>query len=339
MQICHLEAKIRFLTGATIPLWAGNGFMAMLGNRLKDRVCAVHIPGQEELSVAMTRRPGCKRDCQLSHHCHYGRLFKSPSRAGQERSAISAMSFEPALSLILMPPATGSYDPGDCASIGFAAIGPALDSLPYLFLALRDLGRSGIGRDRQTGSGRFELESADCLTCQEREPVYRDGNLQSRISTFSYQDLLRRTEQFNGSVALDFAAPTHIGDNVVYSSRPSFRMLLGHLLLRANALSSWHGKGFLFGHRECQRMLENAEKIEQVSAFVQEVFPRRQARASMQKEAEWQPPYFLGEIVYRGSFSRQIMALLSLGQIIHVGRAACAGNGLFRMKKRPPHIS
>jgi len=330
IQICLLEVKIRFLTQAYIPLWAGNSLSAGLGNKLRDRVCAVYVNSQEEPSMTMTEHRNCKKNCELSQCCNYGRLFTSLPKADQEGPAIS---FESPLPLILIPPATGSYDPEDCASVGFATIGPALDSLPYLFLALRDLGKSGLGRDRHIGGGRFDLESADSLTPQERKQVYDDGNLQSMMSTFSYFDLLRQAEKFNGSVALKFITPTQIGDWIGYSSRPSFRMLLMHLLQRANALSSSHGTGYLYNPKECQNILENAEKVEQVSAFVEEVHPRRQT--NMQNEFEWQPPYFLGEIVYRGSFSKDMMALLSLGQIIHVGRAATIGNGMFKMERCP----
>ena len=80
-------------------------------------------------------------------------------------------------------------------------------------------------------------------------------------------------------------------------------------------------------------MLEKAEKIEQVSAFVDEVHLSRQNDG--QKESHGQLPYFLGEIAYRGSFSKDIMAMLSLGQIINVGKGASIGNGMFRIEKGP----
>jgi hypothetical protein len=132
---------------------------------------------------------------------------------------------------------------------------------------------------------------------------------------------------------LKFITPTQLGDENGYSSRPSFRMLLMHLLLRANGLSSSYGTGYLYNSRECQAILENAEKVEQVSAFVEEVHARR--LANMHNELELQPPYFLGEIIYRGSFSKEMMVLLSLGQIIHMGRGAAIGNGMFKMERCP----
>jgi hypothetical protein len=330
IQICLLEARIRFLTQAHIPLWAGNGFRAGLGNKLIDRVCAVYIHNPEEPLKAITDRHNCRKNCQLAQCCSYGKLFTSFPLADQTDSLTP---FEAPLPLILMPPATGSYSPEDCAMVGFAVIGSALDSLPYLFLALRDLGKSGLGQDRHIGDGRFDLESADSLSPQERKQVYNSGNLQSRISTFSYSDLLGQAEKFDGSVTLRFLTPTHIGDGSIYSSRPSFGMLLGHLLLRANMLSSSHGTGYLYNPEECQSMLEKAENVAQVSAFVDEVHLHRQN--DMQNESDWQPPHFLGEIVYKGSFSKDIMALLSLGQIVHVGKAAAIGNGMFRIEKGP----
>ena len=330
IQICLLEARIRFLTQAHIPLWAGNGFRSGLGNKLIDRVCAVYVNGHEEPSKAISDRRNCRRNCQLSQYCSYGKLFTSFPPTDQKDSITP---FEAPLPLILKPPATGSYSPEDCATVGFVTIGSTLDSLPYLFLALRDLGKSGLGQDRHIGGGRFNLESADSLSPLEREQVYYNGNLQSKISTFGYLDLHGRAEKYDGSIAVRFLTPTHIGEGSRYSSRPSFGMLLGHLLSRANILSSSHGTGYLYSPEECQNMLEKAEKVVQVSAFVDEVRLHRQT--DMHNESDWQPPYFLGEIVYRGSFSKDIMALLSLGQIIHVGKGATIGNGMFSIEKRP----
>lgn len=333
IQIGLLEARIRFLTQAHIPLWAGNGFRVGMGNKLIDRVCAVYIHNPKEPSKELNERRHCRKSCQLAKCCSYGSLFRSFSLEGQKDSL---GSFEAPLPLILTPPATGSYSPNDCATVGFAMIGSALDTLPYLFLALRDLGKSGLGQDRHIGGGRFDLELAYSLSPQERKQVYYNGNLQSSISTFSYLDLLGQAEKFDGSITLRFITPTHIGDWCGYSSRPSFGMLLGHLLMRSNMLSSSHGTGYLYGPEECKDMLEKAEKMEQVSAFVDEVHLHRQNYGQDgQGDSQWRPPHFLGEIVYRGSFSKDIMALLSLGQIVNVGKGASIGNGMFRMEKSP----
>jgi hypothetical protein len=329
VQICMIEIKIRFLTQTHISLWAGNGFRVGLGNKLRDRICAVYVHNHEDPSKEIVNYRNC-RICQIYNSCNYGRLFAS---FPQKIQKVPVIPFESSLPLILMPPDAGSYSPGDYATVGFVTIGPALDSLPYLFLALSDLGKSGFGRDRHIGGGRFELESADSLTPQERKKVYHSGNLLSRINTFSYSDLLRQAEELNGSLVLRFITPTHIGYGNIYSSRPSFRMVLMNLLFRANALSISHGAGYLYSPKECQDMLERSEKVEQVRAIENEVYPHRQT--DMHNESDRQPPYFLGKIVYRGSFSKDIMALLSLGQIIHVGKAATIGNGIFRMEKRP----
>jgi len=330
IEIGLLEAKIRFLTQAHIPLRAGTGFRIGLGNKIIDRVCAVYVQNPEEHSRSINERRYCRTNCQLAKCCSYGRLFTLFPLEDQKDSL---GSFEPPLPLILMPPATGSYSPDDCATVGFAVIGSTLDTLPYLFLALRDLGKSGIGQDRHIGGGRFDLESAYSLTPQERKQVYDNGNLQSNISTFGYLDLLEQTEKFDGSLTLRFLTPTHIGDGSGYSSRPSFEMLLGHLLIRANMLSSSHGTGYLYSPKECQSLLEKAEKIELVSAFVDEVHLHRQNGA--QGDSHYRPPHFLGKIVYRGYFSKDTMAMLSLGQIMNVGKGASIGNGMFQIERGP----
>jgi CRISPR/Cas system endoribonuclease Cas6 (RAMP superfamily) len=44
------------------------------------------------------------------------------------------------------------------------------------------------------------------------------------------------------------------------------------------------------------------------------------------------PSFFKGEIKYHGDFSREIMALLELGRVIHVGKMATFGYGLYEIE-------
>ena len=43
------------------------------------------------------------------------------------------------------------------------------------------------------------------------------------------------------------------------------------------------------------------------------------------------PPFFAGEITYQGEFPQEIMALLELGRLIHVGKMATFGNGMYEI--------
>jgi len=49
------------------------------------------------------------------------------------------------------------------------------------------------------------------------------------------------------------------------------------------------------------------------------------------------PPFFVGEITYRGEFSREVMALLELGRLIHVEtRASDRTSGIYRYFAKSP---
>jgi len=325
IQICAVEAKIKFLTQAHIPLWAGNGFRAGLGARLRNRICSVYISNDESLKEG---NRSCKKDCQISRSCSYGRLFEPNHISDQKEHIFSSHAPPP---LILKPPATGSYSPDDFAIVGFVAIGQAIDGLPYLFLALKDLGRSGLGMNWQIGEGRFDLKSAESLDPPEMHNVYQENYLQSRIKPFSYSDILSQSNELNGSIVMRFLTPTYVGDGKTHSSRPSFRNIISHLLFRANALSSLHGTGYLYNKKECQILRDVAEKVELVSAFVDKIYPIR--KTDTQLDSDRHLPYFKGEITYRGFFSKDLVALLSLGQIIHVGWTAEIGNGMYSIDR------
>lgn len=44
------------------------------------------------------------------------------------------------------------------------------------------------------------------------------------------------------------------------------------------------------------------------------------------------PLFFAGEITYQGEFPREIMALLELGRLIHVGKIVTFGNRMFEIE-------
>ena len=43
-------------------------------------------------------------------------------------------------------------------------------------------------------------------------------------------------------------------------------------------------------------------------------------------------PFFAGELTYSGEFSQNVMALLELGRLIHVGKMATFGNGAYEIE-------
>jgi hypothetical protein len=330
MQISLLEANIKFLTPAKITLWSGKGFMNDLGQRLKERICAVYIPEKDDQTEGQKKQQKpyfrCKKDCQLSQRCSYGRLFLDPKH--------HLSPIEAALPLILSPPAAGVYAPdSDGVAIGMSLIGSGNEFLPHLVLALKYLGATGLGLDRLSGAGRFILQSAVGITPQKREMVYIDGNLQREIASFGFHDILNTAHELRGSASLKFLTPTCIGDSRGYSSRPAFCRLVFHLLLRANMLSCLYGTGRLFSPEECSDLIKKAEEIDLLSAYVDEIYPRRQTSLKNDRnDFYWHPPYFKGEIIYSGLFSKEIVALLMLGEIIHVGMGAEAGNGMFQLR-------
>lgn len=359
MQICLLEVKIKFLTPAHISQSSSSSFRAALGQKLQDRICAVYIPEKEDVHdeahydhnlqkpqdgyqfAPHGRHFRCKKICELSSCCSYGQLFSL-----QKTSVYSCdlndplLALEHPLPLVITPLQCGDFHPeygSDCTSVGLCLIGKARESLAYLILALKDLGASGIGRDRHEGAGRFVLQSAESITPQKRGLVYISGGLDREIASFSYHDIQSEAEELNGSVALQFLTPTMLGNSTGHTSRPALRSLLFNLLMRANQLSSFFGTGPLYLPEECRIILKNAEEVAIKSAHVNETYSRRQSNRLNDSRDEFpcqEPPYFKGEIVYEGAFSKEIMALLTLGQIIHVGKRAEAGNGLFHLQAK-----
>lgn len=325
LRIGRLEAKVRFTSQARIPLMAGSAFRSGIGIRLRDRICTAYV--QEHNRRLLPGKESCI-ECPMCHQCQYGMLFVSNPDKRKWTSDASNESLQP---LVLEPPLSGVYNPGEEACLGFVLLGPALDSLPYLYLALNDLGKSGLGTGYRSGAGRFELEIADCIGPQWREPVCQNGAVHSRIRHFSYADILCQEKDWDGSISVRFLTPAHIEEGSSHSSHPSFRVLLSHLLSRANALAYSYGTGELYGYEESMRLLVEAKKVELSSRNVSEINQDFDLRDH--SDSRWLPPFFTGELIYRGHFSRDTMALLSLGEFIHVGKMAELGYGRLKAER------
>jgi len=232
-----------------------------------------------------------------------------------------------------MPPATGSYSPDDCATVGFAVIGSTLDTLPYLFLALRDLGKSGIGQDRHIGGGRFDLESVDCIGYGTRSAVLSGDTVFSsrQFSTVSYQEILSASQEHFGDVTLIFKTPAQIKENGLFTAAPSFRALISRILSRANSLAELYGSGMLCSNDEALHLLGQSRLAAISNASTQSILAERYIH---KQKGKIQPiaPFFIGELTYSGEFSRDLMALLELGRHIHVGKMATFGNGAYEIR-------
>ena len=85
----------------------------------------------------------------------------------------------------------------------------------------------------------------------------------------------------------------------------------------------------LYDSEEALRILGRCREVKISSARTRKMHQKRYFRG--QGRDARLPPFFTGEITYSGTFSDDVMALLELGQVIHVGKMATFGNGRYEV--------
>jgi hypothetical protein len=246
---------------------------------------------------------------------------------------------DPPRPVVIDPPLDGeaAYEAGDELGFGITVFGSAARLLPYVVLALGDMGNAGLGRryerDGFWSQGRFDVREValtnafsgkrqilfDADEGRER-PLFRSpaAPITFNCTPFASADTVR----------LEFLTPTrlvHKGEVL-----PTFELLpfLQRLRERLEALDRRYGPHeqmpperpeYPFDARELAagvQVAENTTRWEDVRSY-----SRRQRQAVPVGG-------FTGSVVLHGQLAA-LMPFLAWGQITHVGKDATKGNGLY----------
>ena len=314
LELARYEASIVFRSKAILPLWSGNVLRSGFGARLREMVCA-------------SRREDCSR-CPLMGACAYDFFYNSRLPEGAEFLRKQRDIPRP---FTLEPPRPGTYEPGSVALVGFTLLGKGISYLPYFLLAIRNLGEIGMSARFREGLGKFDLMRTDSVGYGSRSNIFKGDTVYNRSLILRYSDILKASKEHFGNLTISFSTPTQIKEDGMFTAVPTFRGFMGRLLSRANAVASFYGTGMLYDYDEVLGILGKCRSISISSAKTEEL---RERRRFHNQGGEKKPlaPFFKGEIIYSGEFSRDIMALLELGRLIHVGKMATFGNGRYEIE-------
>ncbi|MDH7597838.1 MAG: CRISPR system precrRNA processing endoribonuclease RAMP protein Cas6 [Methanothrix sp.] len=316
--LSHFDVRVRFESDADLARWPGDVLRSGFGARLRALVCAGR-PG-----------PGAPRDCtgcQLAGVCVYDFFYNS--RPPEDAMVLRRQRDIPR-PFVFDPPLPGRYSAGSTAGFGFTLIGRGIDHMPYFLVALRNLGESGMSRGYQRGYGRFTMESVDSIGYGTRVNIFSGKRVFNRAIRLSYGEILKGSTDHTGELTIRFLTPVQIKENEQFTAIPTFRGLISRLLFRANALAEFYGYGMLYDNDTVLSLLGECRSVTVTGARIQDVRAKRYFHRQRIK-MHTLPPFFRGEITYKGEFSRDIMALLELGRLIHVGKMATFGNGLYEV--------
>lgn len=309
---------LRFDLRARDPIKLGG---ARAGNCLRNALAAVmlravcpetprrHKPSPEHAAVC----PAC---WLLAHETEPGRVHR-------------------AYALIPPHPPREVAAPGERFSFVLTMFGETgLQFLPYLVLAVPQVGQGGVG----TGRGRFDLESiwAGHPLAGRVDAVLKPGEKMVRVpeAAVRWSDVVEKSSGVlasigeSGRLRLRFLTPTRLIQGGQTLKLPDFGVLFRRLLRRIDELGEQFAGASRRPRNETARLHRLADRVRLVDADVRWI-----DLMSWSGRTRRQTPMggLVGSAVYWSEGWRHLLPWLILGQGTQVGKSIVKGNGVFEL--------
>ena len=276
--------------------------------------------------------PQCKdaRACPLDGSCPYKAVFEPSPPPGADRLSKNQDIPRP---FVFRPPQTRQtrFEKGERFEFGLVLIGRALEFLPYFVLSFRELAGQGLGLNRAV----CELEnvtacdfdqSAVAIVYQSSDQIFHTP---APLDLAAWVEL--RTRHLGTSrITVRFLTPTHLTFDGQIVKQPEFHHLFKRVRDRVNALSSFYGDGPV--DADFKGLGERAEKVRSVFARTEWV---ERFRTSSKTHQRHELSGFVGSCTYEfpnlesGISNLELLKWLICGELLHVGKHAAWGNGLY----------
>ncbi len=252
------------------------------------------------------------RGCTLGFRCAYGYLFETPvfSDSAVMRKYPEAphpFIFEP-------PPPKNVVKQGEKVQLGLVLVGRAVELIPYIYLALEELGRQGLGRERVP----FRLEQ---IAVEDGAVVWSWQAGRQFHPPDTHRLSLNPGPSRQGRFQLQFSSPTRIVTQGKLSRSPQLLDVIKALARRVFLLRYFHCGGSLEPIApEFLQAASQARVLE--STFRWEDWERFSGRQKRHVPLGG----LVGEMVLEADFGC-LEPLLRAGEYVHVGKNTTFGLG------------
>ena len=266
-----------------------------------------------------------KPDPEHAAHCPVCWMLAAEVEPGVVRRAYSLVPPIPPISVVV---------PGESFSFTLTLFGDGFRFLPYLVLALPEMGREGVG----PGRGQFDLRAiwaVDPLTKQV-EPVLSPGDNLVHIPSIpvnwegvqaSSKKALSLLENDN-TLLIQFLTPTRLIDEKKLVKTPDFGVFFRRLLNRIDDLGQQFANHAPRNLDEVHYLHTLADQVRLVDSKVEWVDVMGSSSRTQRKTPMGG---FIGTTTYRSKDWRTLIPWLILGQGIQVGKLTVKGNGVYEI--------
>jgi hypothetical protein len=215
-------------------------------------------------------------------------------------------------------------------------IGNIAQWLPYIMLTIPQLEAEGIGQrldENQGQRGHFQVERVECYHpfTDQRQTLYQAGDVQAPVPiiTVQPQDCLARAAQLNKEqITLRFVTPLRLIHRERLVMRAHFNPLIQRLLERYLALERYYGQQELAVSREDKyAWLRLADRVQ---CSVDHTRWQELKSYSNRQKRSTPTSGLIGTATFEGNLE-PFLALLVIGELIHVGKNVVKGNGWYHI--------
>jgi hypothetical protein len=308
MELLNLLFALRYTTPATLPEWKGNFIRGLVGKYLWQVSCT-------------QKRKRCE-NCNTK--CPYYFLYES--EAPKHARHLTKLEGIPRPFVIDETPISKSnFEPGEELNFGLVLVGSAIRYLPHIVTAVKLLGENGMSLAPYPGQFEIGKILAKDIGGNPKE-LYVENKLSLSFPTINARDIFERATEHPGTLCLHFLTPTQLKAGGNIETPPGFRTLVSRLVFRINALSNYYTNRLCIPERNLKHLLNEANSVSIADTQI-EIIPEF-IRISHEKVTKHKM-FFRGNVYYGGNFSRELMGIIELGSLLHVGKFAAFGCGKY----------
>lgn len=323
LSTTHLWFSAQAVTPLELDAASGSAFRGSFFNAIWSRFCT------------NKQAPSCAL-CPLHTLCPVSAIV-APLREENERGQDIPRPY------VIVPPLEGAkrYQPGESFSFGMTLIGNIMQLLPYIFLSLPQLEAGGLGHvlaENGEKRGRFQIEKVETYHpfTSARQTMYEEkkARVQAPAITVQAEEWFQQAAQLNQTqITLRFVTPLRLIHHEHLVKQIVFRAFIQRLLERYVALERYYGNQQTnLTWEERETYLYQAESV--VCTNDHTSWLELTSHSNRQKRST---PIggLMGEATFEGNLA-PFLALLIVGELIHVGKNVVKGNGKYHIV-RPRH--
>lgn len=310
MQIASYRFVCQFNSQTVLPIFKGSTLRGGLGHALKRIACAL-------------RQQECQ-NCLLNHTCAYSFLFERKNNLPPPSASGRIRHVAPPHPYILLSPEEDkrTYEKAETISFGITLLGPAIKFLPHIVFAVQEMGKTGLGKNTQGGSGQFHLEGV----FQNNNKIYAGQALDTSVEPDKLALSIRPSEKIN-RIILTCHTPLRLKQDNEFQDKLPFQLLIRAALRRISSLESAYGNGE--PDLDYKGLVDRASRGATTQSSLQwtdiERYSNRQKGAMLMGGIK-------GSIAYHGDELSEFMPLLRYCEQVHLGKETSFGLGRISIK-------